>query len=112
MSLVNKSCTPCEVGAVPLSAEEVTISISAITGWVANEESSKIMKTFKFKNFLNSLNFVNLIGSVAEDENHHPDITFGWGYVRVVIYTHKIDGLHENDFILAAKIDQINSNSK
>ena len=64
-------------------------------------------KNFKFKNFQNSQNFVNDVGKISEEEGHHPDITFGWGYAKINITTHAIEGLSENDFILAAKIDQI-----
>ena len=65
------------------------------------------MKDFKFKNFKESQNFVSKISDIAEDANHHPDITFGWGYCKIKIFTHAIEGLAESDFILAAKIDQI-----
>ena len=64
-------------------------------------------KNFEFKNFKNSQNFINKVGEISEKENHHPDISFGWGYAKIVITQHAIDGLSENDFILAAKIDQI-----
>ena len=64
-------------------------------------------KKFKFKNFIDSQNFVNRVGEISEEEGHHPDITFGWGYAKLNISTHAIEGLSENDFILAAKIDQI-----
>ena len=64
-------------------------------------------KNFIFKNFINSQNFINKVGEISENENHHPDISFGWGYAKIVITTHAIEGLSENDFILAAKIDQI-----
>ena len=63
-------------------------------------------KEFKFKNFLESQNFVNLVGNISEEEGHHPDLSFGWGYAKVSITTHAIEGLSENDFILAAKIDR------
>ena len=63
-------------------------------------------KKFKFKNFLESQNFVNLVGKISEEEGHHPDLSFGWGYAKVTITTHAIEGLSENDFILAAKIDR------
>ena len=66
-----------------------------------------MLKDFKFKNFKESQNFVSKISDIAEDENHHPDITFGWGYCKIKIFTHAIEGLAESDFILAAKIDQI-----
>ncbi len=64
-------------------------------------------KNFIFKNFISSQNFVNNVGEIAEEEGHHPDISFGWGYAKIIITTHAIEGLSENDFILAAKIDQI-----
>ena len=64
-------------------------------------------KNFKFKNFLDSQNFINKVGEISENEGHHPDISFGWGYAEVKITTHAIEGLSENDFILAAKIDQL-----
>ena len=64
-------------------------------------------KNFKFKNFIKSQNFINEVGKISENENHHPDISFGWGYAKIIITTHAIEGLSENDFILAAKIDQI-----
>ena len=64
-------------------------------------------KKFKFKNFLDSQNFINRVGEISENEGHHPDIVFGWGYAKINITTHAIEGLSENDFILAAKIDQI-----
>ena len=68
-----------------------------------------IEKNFKFKNFIESQNFVIAVGKIAEDEGHHPDINFGWGYAKISITTHAIEGLSENDFILAAKIDQISN---
>ena len=81
-----------------------------VDGWKVEADKSQIyylIKEFKFKNFLESQNFVNKVGSIAETEGHHPDIWFGWGYAKIKIYTHAINGLIENDFILAAKIDQI-----
>ena len=66
-----------------------------------------IDKNFTFKNFVNSQNFINKVSEISENENHHPDISFGWGYAKIIITTHAIEGLSENDFILAAKIDQI-----
>ncbi len=66
-----------------------------------------VLKTLKFKNFIESQNFVNRVGKIAEEENHHPDISFGWGYCRLKIFTHAIKGLAESDFILAAKIDKL-----
>jgi len=71
------------------------------------KKSFYLIKNFNFKNFIQSQNFVNQIGKIAEEENHHPDISFGWGYCKVKIFTHAIKGLAESDFILAAKIDNI-----
>ena len=71
------------------------------------DEGKKIYKEYKFSNFVETLEFVNKVGALAEDEGHHPDIAFGWGYADITIFSHKIEGLHENDFILASKIDLI-----
>ena len=70
-------------------------------------KSLKTIKIFKFKNFIESQNFNNEVGKIAEQEGHHPDINYGWGYSKIIITTHAIAGLSENDFILAAKIDKI-----
>ena len=75
---------------------------------VQKKQSYYLIKNFKFKNFEDSLNFTNKVGEIAEQENHHPDITFGWGYCKIKIFTHAIKGLAESDFILAAKIDKLN----
>ena len=71
------------------------------------EEIYYLIKNFKFKNFLESQNFINRVGEIAEKEGHHPDIWFGWGYAKIKIFTHAIKGLHESDFVLAAKVDKI-----
>ena len=73
--------------------------------WALIDDASRIRRRFAFENFKDSRDFVNKIGKIAEQEGHHPDITFGWGYAEVVVYSHNIGGLHKNDFILAAKID-------
>jgi len=75
--------------------------------WQLVDDGRKIYREFLFNNFLSALAFVNKVGEIAELEQHHPDIEFGWGYARIYIQTHKINGLHENDFILAGKIDLI-----
>jgi 4a-hydroxytetrahydrobiopterin dehydratase len=84
--------------------------LKKVDGWdvKSNEDRSfYLIKDFKFQNFLESQNFVNQISNIAEQENHHPDISFGWGYCKVKIFTHAVKGLTESDFILAAKIDNI-----
>jgi len=108
--LFNKKCVPCENGVSPLDLTEIHKYQKKIDGWNVKPNEKKIYhleKSFKFKNFLDSQNFVNKIGEIAEKEGHHPDIFFGWGYAKIIIITHAIEGLSENDFILAAKIDQI-----
>ena len=108
--LLYKKCVPCEGGVPSLDLSEIHKYQKKIDGWDVKKNEKKIYfieKNFKFKNFINSQKFVNKIGEISEKENHHPDITFGWGYAKIVITTHAIEGLSENDFILAAKIDQI-----
>ena len=108
--LYKKKCVACD-GSIPaFDLYEIHKYLRKIDGWdVKNnqEKSHYLIKEFKFKNFIESQNFVNKVGNLAEIENHHPDISFGWGYCRVKIFTHAIKGLAESDFILAAKIDKI-----
>ena len=108
--LLKKKCVPCEGGAIPFSIEEIHKYQKKVDGWKIQENLKKIFyleKEFKFNNFLESLEFINKVGEISENEGHHPDITLGWGYATLKITTHAIDGLSENDFILAAKIDKI-----
>ena len=108
--LLNKKCVPCEGGILPFDISEIHKYQKKVDGWEVKEGKEKIYfleKNFVFKNFINSQNFINKIGEISEEEKHHPDISFGWGYAKITITTHAIEGLSENDFILAAKIDQI-----
>ena len=108
--LLNKKCVPCEGGVIPFDISEIHKYQKKVDGWsvVKNDkEIYYIEKEFKFKNFLESQKFTIDVGKIAELEGHHPDILFGWGYAKISITTHAIKGLSENDFILAAKIDQI-----
>ena len=108
--LHNKNCIPCRGGIPAFDLTEIHKYLKKVDGWDVkkNKENSFFLeKNFKFKNFLESQNFVNKVGDIAEKEGHHPDISFGWGYVEVKIFTHKINGLVESDFILATKIDKI-----
>ena len=108
--LLNKKCVPCEGGVSSLDLSEIHKYQKKVDGWDLKKNEGQIYfleKNFKFKNFVNSQNFINRVGEISENENHHPDISFGWGYAKIVITTHAIEGLSENDFILAAKIDQI-----
>jgi 4a-hydroxytetrahydrobiopterin dehydratase len=103
--LADRKCVPCRGGTPPLKADQIKPLLSQLAGWkvVANHH---IEKTFEFPDFRSALDFVNRIGEVAEREDHHPDLELSWGRVGVRIWTHKIDGLTESDFILAAKIDR------
>ena len=107
--LLKKNCVPCEGGVIPFDISEIHNYQKKVDGWNINKEENKIFlkKKFIFKNFLGSLKFINSVGKISEEEGHHPDLTFGWGYAEIKITTHAIKGLSENDFILAAKIDQI-----
>ena len=108
--LLNKKCVPCEGGVSAFDLSEIHKYLKKVDGWDVkpNEKNNYFLeKNFKFKNFLGSQNFVNKVGEISEKEGHHPDISFGWGYAKIIITTHAINGLSENDFILAAKIDQI-----
>jgi len=109
-NLLNKKCVPCEGGVLPFDISEIHKYQKKVDGWDVNENEKKIYfleKKFTFKNFINSQKFINKVGEISEKESHHPDISFGWGYAKIIITTHAIEGLSENDFILAAKIDQI-----
>lgn len=103
MNLSEKNCVPCQGGIPPLSLEEAEQLLAQTPGWSLIQEGKRLERRFTFKNFAAALEFVNRVGGIAESEGHHPDIGFGWGYANVVYYTHKIGGLHENDFVMAAK---------
>ena len=108
--LHNKKCIPCRGGIPSFDISEIHKYLKKIDRWDVKkneDESYFIEKNFKFKNFSESQKFVNEVVNIAETEGHHPDIIFGWGYAKIKIFTHKIKGLVESDFILAAKIDKI-----
>ena len=108
--LLDKKCIPCEGGVKAFDTSEIHKYQKKVDGWEIVKDNKNIYlleKNFKFKNFLESQSFVNKVGTISESEGHHPDILFGWGYSKIKITTHAIKGLSENDFILAAKIDQI-----
>ena len=108
--LADKKCIPCEGGIPSFNLEEIHKYLKKVDGWdveSVNQKDFYIIKNFKFDNFLESQSFVNKVGEIAEQEGHHPDIWFGWGYAKIKIQTHAINGLHESDFVLAAKIDRI-----
>ena len=104
--LARKECVPCRGGVPPLKGEQLTALHAQLPEWDVVEEHH-LRKVYELPDFARALSFVNRVGEVAERENHHPWIHFTWGKVIVEIWTHKIDGLTESDFILAAKIGQI-----
>jgi 4a-hydroxytetrahydrobiopterin dehydratase len=104
-NLLKKKCVPCEGGVKALSKIEVEKYLKEIPGWQLDKSVKKIYKEFKFKDFIGAINFVNNIAELAENENHHPDIHVNYNKVLIELWTHAINGLSENDFIVAAKID-------
>lgn len=108
MDLINKHCVPCEGGDPPLSDEKENELISQVQEWsLLRDGAHKLTRQFKFKNFKESIVFVNKIADLAEEEGHHPDIKIVWNKVQLDLFTHAVGGLSENDFIMAAKIDRI-----
>ena len=106
--LTSKTCTPCRGGVPPMERGEVERHLEEVPAWTLKEGPDRIERTFKTKDYAEAFEIVRKVSEIAEAEGHHPDVSFGWGYATVVLYTHKIKGLHENDFIMAAKIDAAN----
>ena len=107
VALAEKSCTPCRGGIPPLTREEATDYRAQAPDWSLADDAKRIERTYRFKNFGEAFGFVERAAALAEAEGHHPDIRFGWGYATISLHTKKIKGLHENDFIMAAKLDRI-----
>ena len=108
--LYKKNCVSCDGSTPPFDTSEIHKYLKKVDDWDVKSSEKKnyyLEKEYKFKNFIESQKFVNKIGVIAELEGHHPDISFGWGYAKIKIFTHAIKGLAESDFILASKIDQI-----
>jgi 4a-hydroxytetrahydrobiopterin dehydratase len=103
-NLASRTCVPCRGGIPPMRGPEIVEFLAELDGWEVVREHH-LLKSYTFKDFREALAFVNRLGQLAEEQGHHPDICFGWGRVELTIFTHKIDGLSESDFILAAKID-------
>ena len=104
--LAERQCVPCRGGVPPLRGDELKALAAQLPGWEVIDEHH-LQRTYKFKDFREALAFVNRVGELAEEQGHHPDICFGWGKAEISIWTHKIDGLTESDFVLAAKIDKL-----
>ncbi len=108
--LASQTCIPCRGGIPPLDEMKVKLMLDVIPGWKKIDGSvDKIAKTYKFKDFKESMEFVNKVAEIAEQENHHPDILIHWNEVTLTAWTHAINGLFDNDFIVAAKIDELQS---
>lgn len=107
MDLSNKKCVPCSLATEPLNNEEIKSLMTMLNDKWKITDAGYLFRHFKFKNFSDALKFTNDVGSIAEEEGHHPDIFLGWGKVDIILFTHKIKGLSDNDFILAAKIDKL-----
>lgn len=105
MSLADKSCVPCRGGIPPLTKSEYEPLLAQLKGWSV-EGDRKLLKTIKTKDFKEALDLANKFGEIAEEQQHHPDLLVRWGELKIELWTHKIDGLSEADFILAAKLDQ------
>jgi 4a-hydroxytetrahydrobiopterin dehydratase len=105
-SLAERKCVPCRGGTPPLTRAAITPLLAQLEGWTV-EQDKRLIKAFKFKNFVQAVDFVNGVTRVAEEEQHHPDLYVRWGEVRAYLWTHKIDGLTESDFFMAAKMDRV-----
>ena len=106
MELHEKKCVPCESGGIPLTDTEARKNLERVSGWKLNEH--KISREFVFQDFKEAMKFVNTVSQIAEEEGHHPDIHIHWNKVLLELWTHSMNGLSENDFIVAAKINALN----
>ena len=109
--LAAKTCTPCQGGIPPLTVEEVEQYRQQAPDWAVKDDGKRIERTFRTRNFAEAYAVARKAAELAEAEGHHPDVSFGWGYTTVSLQTKKIKGLHENDFIMAAKLDQLVGNN-
>ena len=105
--LAQRKCEPCKGDIPPMHPADVVDWLLYVPGWDQTDDYTRIAKDYRFRNFATALAFVNAIGAAAEEEGHHPDLSLGWGYVKVSWTTHKIKGLSENDFIMAARTDLV-----
>jgi len=105
MSLAGKKCVPCQGGIPPLTRQEAEHYLVNLQGWEMIEDAGKLSRTIRFTDFVEAQDFASRVGKISEEENHHPVITYSWGWCTVIFYTHKIGGLHENDFIMAARVN-------
>ncbi|MEM8603547.1 MAG: 4a-hydroxytetrahydrobiopterin dehydratase [Cyanobacteria bacterium P01_H01_bin.121] len=106
--LVEQKCVPCEGNVQPLSDQDIEIMQTQVPGWdvVTEDGSKRLRKVYKFKDFVTAMDFANRVGQVAEEQGHHPLICTTWGETTIFWWTHAIDGLHQNDFVMAARTEQ------
>ena len=105
--LSRKSCVPCRGGVPPLTPERAREYHAAVPAWTLTPDATRLTREFTFKDFKDAMAFVNRVAELAEAEQHHPDIAIHWNRVELVLWTHAIGGLHENDFVMAAKVDAL-----
>ncbi len=106
-ALAEKECVPCKGGVPPLKGKDLSRLANQLAGRWQVVEEHHLEKEYKFKDFREALAFTNKVGALAEAQGHHPDIFLAWGKVKLTVWTHKIDGLTESDFVLAAKADRL-----
>jgi 4a-hydroxytetrahydrobiopterin dehydratase len=105
--LASRSCVPCRGGVPPLSERDAARGLESTPAWRLEDNGTRLARSFEFEDFVGAMRFVNRVAEVAEQQGHHPDIAIHWNRVDLLLWTHKIGGLHENDFILAAKIHRL-----
>ena len=106
-ALDQQRCVPCQSGVAAIPAEQAEQMLAAIPGWSLDATATRLKRSFVFQDFMQAQAFAVRVGELAESENHHPDISYGWAYCTVLFFTHKIGGLHDNDFIMAAKVNAL-----
>jgi 4a-hydroxytetrahydrobiopterin dehydratase len=104
--LASKTCVPCKGGVEPFGPGAIAALLPQVPGWKVID-NHHLIRTYTFPDFQKALDFVNRVGAVAEEQGHHPDILLSWGKAEITLWTHKINGLSESDFIMAAKIDRL-----
>ena len=105
--LAAKTCVPCRGGVPTLTEAEARELVTNTPSWRLDENATRLYRRFEFEDFKKAIEFVNRVAEIAEEQGHHPDIAIHWNKIDLTLWTHKIGGLHENDFILAAKIDRL-----
>lgn len=106
-SFERRECEPCRGGIPPMSEAEAQAALAEVPGWSLTPSATRLQRRFTFPDFASAKTFVDRVSELAEAQGHHPEITFGWGYVELGVWTHKINGLHDNDFIFAAKVNAL-----